>query len=138
MNPRASIYTNTKVGTPVRSNTINQSPYKIVVAIEDYDAENHREISFKQGNTLKLYFSHKNVEYWKAEFEGQIGYFPKRAIKVDWELVDDKDEKILDMENEQKRYDLLNQFMKNEEEYVEDLKTMDNVNNFFYNFYVSK
>ena len=36
---------------------------RIAKVIEDYDAESHREISFKVGDEIRLVFYHKSVDW---------------------------------------------------------------------------
>lgn len=110
-----------------RKQTTSENTFKMVAAAEDYEAENHRELSFKQGDTVKLTFFHSKVDWWKGEFEGKVGYFPRRAIKVDWEMQEDtQDSTSHDFEMERKRYDLINQLINSEKEYIEDLKVLIN------------
>lgn len=99
----------------------------MVASLEDYDAESHREISFKQGEKIRLIFFHQNLEFWKGEVNGNIGYFPKKFVNyenLNFPVL--KNPQILD-QNNKKRREMKNHILYTEKEYLDDLRLITNV-----------
>lgn len=47
------------------------------IALDDYDAENHRELSLKKDDVIHVIFWSPATAWWKGWLNGQIGYFPR-------------------------------------------------------------
>ncbi|RCH85420.1 hypothetical protein CU097_009769, partial [Rhizopus azygosporus] len=59
-----------------------------LIAVWDYTAEGEFELSFKQGDRIKLLEKH-NDDWWEGELNDQIGFFPANRIRLETtEVVD--------------------------------------------------
>ncbi|GAB5586726.1 hypothetical protein Unana1_01626 [Umbelopsis nana] len=55
-----------------------------LVAVWDYVAEGEYELSFKQGDKIKLLERH-NDDWWEGELDDQIGFFPANRTRLEGE-----------------------------------------------------
>ncbi|KAI9264063.1 hypothetical protein BDA99DRAFT_571571 [Phascolomyces articulosus] len=53
-----------------------------LIAVWDYAAEGEFELSFKQGDRIKLLEKH-NDDWWEGELEDEIGFFPANRIRLE-------------------------------------------------------
>ncbi|KAI8065351.1 Rho GTPase activation protein [Gilbertella persicaria] len=53
-----------------------------LIAVWDYDAEGEFELSFKQGDRIKLLEKH-NDDWWEGELRESIGFFPANRIRLE-------------------------------------------------------
>ncbi|CEI90310.1 hypothetical protein RMCBS344292_04638 [Rhizopus microsporus] len=61
-----------------------------LIAVWDYTAEGEFELSFKQGDRIKLLEKH-NDDWWEGELNDQIGFFPANRIRLETtEVVDEQ------------------------------------------------
>ncbi|KAJ2960317.1 hypothetical protein NQZ79_g4269 [Umbelopsis isabellina] len=58
-----------------------------LVAVWDYVAEGEYELSFKQGDRIKLLERH-NDDWWEGELDDQIGFFPANRTRLEGEEPD--------------------------------------------------
>ncbi len=105
----------------------------IALALEDYDAENHREISFHKDDKIYLTFYSPLTSWWKGWCNGDTGYFPKDSVKplVDVEQMVDveaskKTVRSVDSQDK-KRRQLILSIVSTEEQYVKDMQMIPDV-----------
>ncbi|KAI9323396.1 hypothetical protein BX666DRAFT_54806 [Dichotomocladium elegans] len=55
-----------------------------LIAVWDYAAEGEFELSFKQGDRIKLLEKH-NDDWWEGELNDEIGFFPANRIRLETE-----------------------------------------------------
>ncbi|KAI8381044.1 uncharacterized protein BYT42DRAFT_565055 [Radiomyces spectabilis] len=55
-----------------------------LIAVWDYTAEGEFELSFKQGDRIKLLEKH-NDDWWEGELNDEIGFFPANRIRLETE-----------------------------------------------------
>ncbi|KAF7725377.1 hypothetical protein EC973_009644 [Apophysomyces ossiformis] len=55
-----------------------------LIAVWDYTAEGEFELSFKQGDRIKLLEKH-NDDWWEGELNDEIGFFPANRIRIETE-----------------------------------------------------
>ncbi|KAI7906873.1 SH3 domain-containing protein [Cokeromyces recurvatus] len=53
-----------------------------LIAVWDYEAEGEFELSFKQGDRIKLLEKH-NDDWWEGELNDEIGFFPANRIRLE-------------------------------------------------------
>ncbi|ORY93794.1 hypothetical protein BCR43DRAFT_495342 [Syncephalastrum racemosum] len=56
-----------------------------LIAVWDYAAEGDFELSFKQGDRIKLLEKH-NDDWWEGELNDEIGFFPVNRIRLEEEV----------------------------------------------------
>ena len=98
----------------------------MAVAIDDYDAENHREVSFKKEEKIYVTFWSSQTSWWKGWVGGQIGYFPKESVRplFDTEQHEmEKNKTVRGLEGQdKKRRQLILSIASTEEQYVKDIQ----------------
>ena len=105
----------------------------LALATEDYDAENHREISFHKEDKIYVTFWSPLTSWWKGWCNGDTGYFPKDSVKplFDVEQVVDAEEKKKTVRGtdtqDKKRRQLIMSIVSTEEQYVKDLQMIPDV-----------
>ncbi|KAI8997100.1 hypothetical protein BDB01DRAFT_769830 [Pilobolus umbonatus] len=57
-----------------------------LIAVWDYEATGEFELSFKQGDKIKLLEKH-NDDWWEGELDGVIGFFPVNRIKLEEDTI---------------------------------------------------
>ncbi|KAG1324358.1 hypothetical protein G6F62_009144 [Rhizopus arrhizus] len=68
-----------------------------LIAVWDYAAEGEFELSFKQGDRIKLLEKH-NDDWWEGELNEQIGFFPANRIRLEVTSEEQPNEGILSNE----------------------------------------
>lgn len=126
---RSSVFlTGTRGGPPP---DIKNKP--MAVATDDYDAENHREVSFKKDEKIYVTFWSPHTSWWKGWVAGNIGYFPKENVKPLFD-VDQADATVKnatvrggDNSQDKKRRQLISSIASTEEQYVKDIQVIQDV-----------
>ena len=110
---------------------IKAKPQALVV--EDYDAENHREISIKKEDKIYVLFWSPLTSWWKGWLNGETGYFPKENVKplFDVEQAGDAEMRKNTVRGgnsqDKKRRQLIMSIVSTEEQYVKDLQMIPDV-----------
>lgn len=102
----------------------------VALAVEDYDAENHREISFKKDEKIYVTFWSPHTSWWKGWIGGEAGYFPKENVKPLFDVDEANDSSKTkantirggDNTQDKKRRQLISSIASTEELYVKDLQ----------------
>jgi hypothetical protein len=105
---------------------IKAKPQALVV--EDYDAENHRELSMKKEDKIYVLFWSPLTLWWKGWLNGVTGFFPKDNVKplFDVDQVGDADARKNTVRGtdsqDKKRRQLILSIVGTEEQYVKDVQ----------------
>jgi hypothetical protein len=103
------------------------------IAMEDYDAENHREISFHKDDKIYVTFWSPLTSWWKGWCNGDTGYFPKDIVKPMFDVeqaaeVDEKKKTVRGTDTQdKKRRQLIMSIVSTEEQYVKELQMIPEV-----------
>jgi hypothetical protein len=100
------------------------------VAVDDYDAENHRELSFKVDDVIHVTFWSPATTWWKGWFSGQIGYFPKESVKPRFDVDESSSQASVASRSDsqdKKRRQLIHSIVTSEELHVKDLQVVQEV-----------
>jgi hypothetical protein len=103
------------------------------LVVEDYDAENHREISIKKEDKIYVLFWSPLTSWWKGWLNGETGYFPKENVKPLFDVdqageADARKNTVRGADSQdKKRRQLIMSIVSTEEQYVKDLQMIPDV-----------